>query len=475
MRHKWLEAEDQLLQRLVEAHQDAGWSKESWLNISMQVGNGRTETQCQHRWQKVLNPSVHKGPWTPEEDQKVVEVVNAFGARKWTKVASYLPGRIGKQCRERWHNHLSPGVRKEPWSNEEDRTIVFQQSQKGNKWAEISQFLPGRTDNAIKNRWNSSLKRHVAEYLNKMYGSEFTHKGQEPADGHFDLRGDLEGVIHHLNTERCPRSKDPAKCAFSKKPRKIVTKIQKYKCSRISEVSDDNFREMSQSESGSLKDMDWDTQVESQTMRGISSARSSTVGESISPLGHSEEAKNRPSKLDLLAAASALQVLGHSFREISSETEMCERRSDIVSLNSEDSVQLKDHSDGISYLLHAAKTRAKVQENEKRSNVPSTPHRLPLGEGHSSRKIPRGLPLCIANKEGLVLFNDGMKGELLEEKRSAVVSPTDEHTKIEEEELCIRRAKVSKKRKVSIERKEGPVDGCEGNSPERAAVLDTAL
>ncbi|KAG5188105.1 Homeodomain-like protein, partial [Tribonema minus] len=161
MRLKWTKAEDEKLKAQVEAHQSAGWNNSSWRIIAGQIGNGRTETQCQHRWQKALNPDVHKGPWTAKEDAKVIEVVAALGAQKWTKVASFLPGRIGKQCRERWHNHLSPDVKKEPWRDEEDRVIVAKQSQWGNKWADISAHLPGRTDNAIKNRWNSSLKRHI--------------------------------------------------------------------------------------------------------------------------------------------------------------------------------------------------------------------------------------------------------------------------------------------------------------------------
>jgi hypothetical protein len=61
----------------------------------------RTEVQCLHRWQKVLNPELVKGPWTAEEDAKVIDLVQTHGAKKWSVIASALPGRIGKQCRER--------------------------------------------------------------------------------------------------------------------------------------------------------------------------------------------------------------------------------------------------------------------------------------------------------------------------------------------------------------------------------------
>lgn len=170
---RWTHEEDECLRAAVDLY-----GEKKWKQISTKV-SGRTPLQCLHRWTKILRPGLIKGTWSPEENELLREWVKVHGPHRWSDCSQVITGRSGKQCREHWFNKLNPDLKKGNWTAEEDEMIFSLYQKFGTSWSKIEKYLPGRTENAIKNRFYSTLRRVQPQKNNKKVKKEES-RGLEP-------------------------------------------------------------------------------------------------------------------------------------------------------------------------------------------------------------------------------------------------------------------------------------------------------
>ena len=152
------------------------------------TGNTRTpNANADSKKTKFEEPiRTRRGPWTAEEDELLSNLVKKHGTKKWAQIAELVPGRVGKQCRERWLNHLRTDVKKTAWTEEEDMILVRAQQELGNRWSAIARLLPGRPENSVKNRWNSLCNKRRGRLSGDHDSDGNTSDDQSMDSGHSD-------------------------------------------------------------------------------------------------------------------------------------------------------------------------------------------------------------------------------------------------------------------------------------------------
>ena len=157
-KNTWSSDEEKKLPELVNIF------KNNWQLISEQIRQ-HSPAQCRNHWNKILKNGNIKGPWSAQEDELLMEWVKKNGAKNWTKCSEFVYGRSGKQCREHWNNSLNPTLIKGNWTSEEDFLIMFFYKKYNGSWKKIIYLFEGRTENSIKNRFFSQLRKIAGENM----------------------------------------------------------------------------------------------------------------------------------------------------------------------------------------------------------------------------------------------------------------------------------------------------------------------
>ncbi|XP_010500311.1 PREDICTED: transcription factor MYB108-like [Camelina sativa] len=161
------------------------------------------------KFKKKIEIETRRGPWTVEEDMKLISYISLHGEGKWNFL-SHSAGlnRTGKSCRLRWLNYLRPDIRRGDISVQEQFIILELHSRWGNRWSKIAQHLPGRTDNEIKNYWRTRVQKHA-----KLLKCDVNSKQFKDIIKHYWMPRLLERIASTQNVESVPNQYSSATTA----------------------------------------------------------------------------------------------------------------------------------------------------------------------------------------------------------------------------------------------------------------------
>lgn len=169
----WTDTLDECLRKGILKHtglDDLEIKETTWHDVAQHVNaltyaltkarvGTKSPHECHVRWMDIRDSIKVRGRWSVLEDQRLLEAVVTHGTKSWVQIAQCIPGRNGKQSRERYYNHVNPTVRRSGWTLVEDKLLLQKQALLGNKWTDISRYLPGRSETSIKNRFKSVVNR----------------------------------------------------------------------------------------------------------------------------------------------------------------------------------------------------------------------------------------------------------------------------------------------------------------------------
>ena len=198
--------------------------KSSSINVSKNIKDNIQKSKDNKFY---VSQEINKGPWTPEENYIIFDYVKKFGEKNWNKCAEFIKNRTGKQCREHWKNCLNPNIKKGDWTLEEDLFIMIFYKRCHGSWRELIHLFENRTENSIKNRFFSELRKIAANELNinKKKSSKmdlnnlvkYLDKGIEVAKSNFmtknkmneeDFKNYLKKIENKLNNKRKDKKKN---------------------------------------------------------------------------------------------------------------------------------------------------------------------------------------------------------------------------------------------------------------------------